>query len=170
MQLLKERFLEKYAFYPSTYEDFMRRLTRVKDVSKSAGSDEEQFERGKAFGTVYECFMYATIVGIKARHQAPSERNAAGPKFLQIKDWKPQPLVDFIFMGLLTLAKFPFEEIEELSPEQADERGLDLVKTMEKYAAGGFELMLAKSKELPQFFENPGNVVTFLKEVTLITQ
>ena len=67
MEKLRTKFLEKVALYPKTYEELVTRLTRVGDVSKSLGTNEEQFERGKAFGSVYECFMYATMVGIKGQ-------------------------------------------------------------------------------------------------------
>ncbi|MDJ0364836.1 hypothetical protein QMK33_06700 [Hymenobacter sp. H14-R3] len=163
MKLLKEKFLNKDALYPTSYKEFILRLTRVADVSKSSGSDEEKAERGKAFGSVYECFMYATMLGIKAQYPLPFERGAAGTKFLQTKFWKPDNLVEYIFISLLALADFPFSEIENLTEEEADTKALDLTKSMEFYAKGGFELMATKSKESPHYFENAGNIVSFLQ-------
>lgn len=166
MKLLKEKFLSKDALYPTKYKEFMLRLTRIADVSKSSGTDEERAERGKAFGSMYECFMYATMVGIKANYPLPfDERGATGTKFLQVKFWKPDNLVDYLFMSLIALADFSFAEIENLDEEESDAKALDLVKSMEYYAKGGLELMATKSKETPHYFENPGNIVAFLKDI-----
>lgn len=166
MKLLREKFLNKDAYYPASYKDLIVRLTRVADVSKSSGTDEEKAERGKAFGSVYECFMYATMLGIKANCQVPiydEKRIKEGTKFLQTKLWKYDNLVDYIFMSLLALADFPFSEIESLTEEEADAKALDLVKSMEFYAKGGLGLMTAKIKDSPHYFENAGNIVSFLQ-------
>ena len=163
MKLLKEKFLNKDALYPTSHKDFIMRLTRIADVSKSSGTDEEKTERGKAFGSVYECFMYATMVGIKAKYPLPFERGAAGTKFLQTKFWKPESLVDYLFMSMLALADFSFIEIENLTDEDADVKALELIKLMEFYAKGGLELMATKSKESPHFFENAGNILSYLQ-------
>lgn len=89
MKLLKEKFFDKDAWYLTAHKDFIFRLTRVADVSTSSGTDEEREERGKAFGRVYECFMYAVMVGIKAKNPLPFERGKSSTKFLQVKAWKP---------------------------------------------------------------------------------
>lgn len=171
MENLKTKFLEKNALYPKAYEELVTRLTRVGDVSKSLNTNEEQFNRGKAFGSVYECFLYATMVGIKARNQLPFERGAAGKKFLPIKDWKPEdwkpePLVQYVFMSLLALADFPLSDLEALTEKATDEKAVELVNLMEQYAKGGFELMSVKDKaSRHEFFTMPSNVVTFLKDM-----
>ena len=164
MKNLKESFLSKDALYPAAHKDFILRLTRVADVSKSSGTTEEQIERGKAFGSVYECFMYAAMLGFKAQYKLPFERGGTnGLKFLQIKFWKPENIVEYIFMSLLALADYPLSEIESLTDDEANAKALDLVKSMELYAKGGLELMEAKSHESPHYFENPGNIVSFLQ-------
>ena len=165
MKLLKEKFLNKDALYPANYKEFILRLTRIADISKSSGTDEEKADRGKAFGSVYECFMYATMIGIKAEYPLPIDEGnrTSGLKFYQVKLWKPEPLVEYIFMSLLALAEFPFSEIENLNEEDADAKALELVKLMEFYAKGGLELMEAKWNEEKDYFEHAGNIVSFLQ-------
>lgn len=166
MKLLREKFLNKDAYYPTSYKDFVVRLTRVADVSKSLGTEEEKAGQGKAFATVYECFMYATMLGIKANYQVPiasGSRIAAGEKFLQIKFWKPEELSEYIFMSLLALSEFSFAELENLTEDEAEAKALELVKSMEFYAKGGFELMATKSEDVRHYFENAGNIVSFLQ-------
>lgn len=165
MNNLVTRFETKEPHYPNTYRNLIDKLSRKKEVSSSEMSDEEQFERGKAFGTYYECYMYAIIVGIRCKNKLPFERGQ-GTKFLNIGSWKPKPIVQYIFMSLLALTPISFEEIEDLSDEQSNEKANELLHLMEGYAKGGFEIMDKKIKDDPTYFEDTLNVVGFLKEVT----
>lgn len=163
MKLLLEKFESKTPHYPNIYKDIVERLSRKKDVSISDRSDTEQFERGKAFGTYYECYMYALIIGIKANNLVDFNRSE-GTKFLSIGEWKPKQLTTYIFMSLLALSEFSFEEIEELNEEQANEKAIALLHLMEGYAKGGFEILAKKVKDDPTHFEDILNVVAFLKQ------
>lgn len=113
--------------------------------------------------------MYAAILGIKAGYQLPFERAAVGTKFLQIKFWKPEPLVEYVFMSLLALDEAPFSALENLSEEQADAKAFELVKALECYAKGGLELMETKFNESRQYFESAENFVAFLKDMRPIS-
>ena len=164
MKLLQEKFDGKTPHYPNVYKGIIEKLARKKEVSTSDKSDEEQFERGLAFGTYYECYMYAVVIGIKSNNSLPFDRTH-GTKFLEIGGWKPKQMVQYIFMSLLTLAKFDFEVIEELDEEKANEKANELVHLMEQYAKGGFEIIDKKMKDDPSYFENTLNVVGFLKQL-----
>lgn len=162
MKLLIEKFESKEPHYPNSYRDMVEKLSRKKEVSSSEGTDEEQFERGKAFGSFYECYMYATIIGMRANNPLPFNRSE-GTKFLKIESWKPKQMVQYIFMSLLALADFEFEAIEDLTEEQANDKANELLYLMESYAKGGFEIMENKVKDDPSYFENTLNTVGFLK-------
>jgi hypothetical protein len=164
MNNLIARFDTKEPHYPNNYRSLIEKLSRKKEVSSSEMSDEEQFERGKAFGSFYECYMYAFIVGVKCNNLLPFERGQ-GTKFLNVGSWKPKAIVQYIFMALLTLAPFDFEEIENLTDEQANEKANQLLHLMEGYAKGGFEIIEKKIKDDPTYFEDTLNVVGFLKEI-----
>lgn len=163
MKLLLEKFESKTPHYPDIYKGIVDQLSRKKEVSTSDKSDTEQFEKGKAFGTYYECYMYAVMIGIKAKNRLPFNRSE-GTKFLPIGDWKPKQLNQYIFMSLLALSEFPFEEIEDLNEEQANEKANALLHLMEEYAKGGFEILAKKLKDDQNYFENTLNVVGFLKQ------
>jgi dnd system-associated protein 4 len=164
MNNLISRFETKEPHYPNNYRELIDKLSRKKEVSTSEMSDEEQFERGKAFGTYYECYMYAVILGIRCKNQLPFDRGQ-GTKFLNIGSWKPKPIVQYIYMALLALAPFEFEEIETLTDDQANEKANELLHIMEGYAKGGFEIIERKMQEDPTYFEDTLNVVGFLKEI-----
>lgn len=163
MKLLLEKFELKTPHYPDIYKGLIESLSRKKDVSISDRSDAEQFEKGKAFGTYYECYMYALMIGIKAKNLLPLNRSE-GTKFLSIGEWRPKQITRYLFMSLLALAEFPFKDIEELTNEQANEKANELLHLMEGYAKGGFEILDKKVKDDPSYFENTLNVVGFLKQ------
>jgi hypothetical protein len=163
MKLLFEKFESKTPHYPDIYRELIDSLSRKKEVSTSDKSDTEQFEKGKAFGTYYECYMYAVMIGIKAKNLLVFNR-ADGTKFLSIGEWKPKQITQYIFMSLLALADFPFEDIEDVTDEQANEKANTLLHLMEGYAKGGFEILAKKFKDDPSYFENTLNVVGFLKQ------
>lgn len=163
MKVLLEKFESKTPHYPNIYKGIIEQLARLKDVSKSDRTDTEQFEKGKAFGNYYECYMYSVILGIKAKNRLAFNR-AEGTKFLPIGDWKPKQITQYIFMSLLAIADFPFEEIEDLTEEQANEKANELLHLMEGYAKGGFEILAKKMKNDPSYFDNTLNVVGFLKQ------
>ena len=107
--------------------------------------------------------MYAVIIGIRANNRLAFNRSE-GTKFLSIGEWKPKQLTQYIFMSLLALAEFPFEEIEDVNEEQANEKANTLLHLMEEYAKGGFEILSKKIKDDQSYFENTLNVVGFLKQ------
>jgi 3'-phosphoadenosine 5'-phosphosulfate sulfotransferase (PAPS reductase)/FAD synthetase len=163
MKLLLEKFESKTPHYPDIYRELIDSLSRKKEVSTSDKSDAEQFEKGKAFGTYYECYMYAVMIGIKAKNRLAFNR-AEGTKFLPIGDWRPKQITQYLFMSLLALADFQFELIEDLTEEQANEKANELLHLMEGYAKGGFEILAKQVKDDPSYFENTLNVVGFLKQ------
>ena len=108
--------------------------------------------------------MYALLIGIKAKNRLDFNRSE-GTKFLNIGAWKPREITEYIFMSLLVLVDFSFEEIENLNDEQADDKANALLHLMEGYAKGGFEIINNKRNDDPNYFQDPLNVVGFLKQV-----
>lgn len=164
MKLLQDRFETKEPHYPNVYRGLIERLARKKEFSTSDRSDTEQFERGQAFGTFYECYMYALMVGIRANNRLPFDRGQ-GTKFRPISDWRPKPMTQYIFMSLLALCEFEFDKIEVLSEIEANEIANDLLHLMEEYARGGFEIIDKKMRDDGSYFENTINVVGFLNQI-----
>lgn len=164
MKKLIEEFDKKSPEYSNKYRDLIDKLSRNKAVDKSIGTDEEQTQRGKAFGSFYECYMYAFIVGIRANYTYPLEKKDS-KTFINIGAWKPQDMKEYIFMSLLALSNIEFITLENLEDEQASKTANELVNLMEQYACGGFELISEKNKQLPDYFENTLNVVAYLQEI-----
>ncbi len=161
MELLKI-FKSKTPKYSDEYKELVELLSRKKKYDISDGTDEERFERGKIFSTYYECYMYASIIGMRANNKKPFKDS--GSKFLEISSWKPEDMTQYIFMSLLALADFEFDELENLNKEDANSKANELVKLLESYANGGFEIIKLKLNEEPNYFENSINSISFLTD------
>lgn len=166
MDKLIEYFEKKEPRYPNQYKELIGKLSRKKDVSISTGTDEEQLERGKVFGSFYECYMYALTIGLRTNHKIQFDRTN-GTKFLIINQWKPEDIRRYFFMSLLALSEDNLEAYENLKDDEANEKANQLIDMMEQYAYGGFDIINSKMKDDPEYFFNRLNVVTFLKELEI---
>ena len=160
METLLKIFDNKNVRYPAYQSGLVDKLTKTNGLNRS-----EESERYKPFSSVSECFIYAALVGLRANYQLPFEQDSAGVWLQQIKYWEPADKARYMTMGLLALADFAFVELENLSEQEADEKATELVSLLETYAKGGFEMMGARIIDLPYYFEESGNTVTFLEQV-----
>jgi len=165
MEKLIEYLEKKEPRYPEKYRNLIEKLSRKGKYDETSGpANVEQLEKGKAFATFYECYIYALIIGIRSNNRLDIG-NGNSNKFLNFGSWKPEQVKKYIIMSLLALCEFEFNEIEELDDEQANEKANELLKLMEQYAHGGFEIIHSKMKDDPEFFEEILNVIFFLKEL-----
>ena len=68
MQNLLDWFDKKIPHYPTPARDLIDRLSRRKAFDTSVGTEEEKYAQGKIFANYYECFLYATILGIRRNY------------------------------------------------------------------------------------------------------
>lgn len=165
MQTIFDRFEKKDPRYPTRFIGLIDRLARKRAFDTSIGTEEEKYSQGKIFANYYECFIYATVLGIRKEYRIPFSRATEGAKFLPIESWRPRQMVEYIFMSLLVLSDINFADLEELDEKEIDDKALDLVRLMEEYANGGFDLMQSKLTEEPQLFEDPYGAVGFLNSL-----
>ncbi|XWW48019.1 hypothetical protein JYG30_11505 [Fibrella sp. USSR17] len=156
---------KKTPHYPSRFRHLVDRLSRNRAFDKSVGTEEEKFSQGKVFANYYECFLYATILGMRQNYRIPFDRNAEGSRFLLIGDWKPRQLVEYVFMGLLVKADLQLIDLEELDEQQTNAKASELETLLEEYANGGFDLIQSKLAEDPQLFENAYGAVGLLNSL-----
>jgi dnd system-associated protein 4 len=162
MATLLERFDKKTPNYPTAYrENILDRFSRV-----GGGPTEKTFSQGKFFDNYYECFIYAAMLGMKNYYRLPLDRAKDGTKFIEIESWKPRHLTLYLFMSLLTLANIELISLEELNDEQVDDKAFELMKLLEEYAHGGFDLINSKIQENSQAFDSPFSAITFLKSTS----
>ncbi|GAB3761556.1 hypothetical protein [Spirosoma pomorum] len=162
MKTLLDRFYKKTPHYPNAYRDLVDKLSRKRAFDTSLGTEEERFAQGKVFGNYYECFLYATLLGIRKDYRIPFERSE-GTKFIEIEAWKPRQLTQYIFMSLLALSDINLIDLEELDEQRIDAKVFDLMQLMEEYAHGGFDLLQAKLRDEPHFFESQYATLRLLK-------
>lgn len=165
MQNLLERFDKKTPHYPNRFRDLIDRLSRKRAFDTSSGTEEEKFSQGKIFANYYECFLYATILGIRQNYRLPLDRANEGTKFISVESWRPRQLVEYVFMALLALSDINLIDLEEMDEDQTDNKAFELVRLIEEYAHGGFDLMQSRLADEPQLFENPYGAVGFLNSL-----
>ena len=64
MELIK-RIKDRAPEYPAYYKELISKLTITQGGMAGTASEREKWEQGKYFSTVYEIYMYATILGLK---------------------------------------------------------------------------------------------------------
>jgi len=167
MNTILERFIRKEPHFPTMYEESVMKRLSLKGAYDQGGvrSEEETFSVGKFFNRYYECFMFAALVGIKAGYELPFDRAQEGKKFLPVSDWKPKRLADYLFMSMLTLSDTDLAALDELDEKQIDDKAFDLIKLLERYAYGGFDLIDKELKENQHSFDDPFSIALFLKNV-----
>jgi hypothetical protein len=69
MQTLLDRFDKKTPHYPTPAHDLIDRLSRRKAFDSSVGTEEEKYAQGKIFANYYECFLYATVLGVRRNYR-----------------------------------------------------------------------------------------------------
>ena len=165
MPTLAERFGKKEPRYPNRFRDLMERISRKRAFDTSAGTEEEKYAQGKVFSNFYECFIYATIIGLRKGYRVPFDRASEGAKFLIVDSWTHRDLVNYLLMSLLAVSDIELIDLEELDEEQTDEKALELVKLMEEYAHGGLEYIQSRLEDEPHLFEDPYGAVGLLKGI-----
>ena len=161
MEMLLKILSDKNVRYPAYQSEMVDKLTKTNGLNRS-----EESERYKPFSSVCECFMYAAVIGLRTNYRLPFEQDSPGVWLQQIKYWEPADTVQYITMGLLAKADFAFVELENLTEQEADQKAAELVNSLETYAKGGFEIMEARIIDVPYYFEEPGNVVVFLQQLS----
>jgi hypothetical protein len=171
MNTLLERFEKKEPQYPSVYENSIFKRFSEKAAFDQGGlrSDEEVFSGGRFFSRYYECFIYAAIVGMKANYSLPFDRAKDGKRFLLIEGWRPKRVTQFLLMSLLAVSEDNLESLEMLNEQEIDDKALQLVYLLERYAHGGLDLIDKKIKDNPYYFESAFSMAAFLKETGTTT-
>lgn len=143
--------------YDIAFRDLMKKFTLEQGGVAGKGNENAKWAEGKYFSTMYEIYMYATVVGLKNDYSLPFPEEAKKDDFMPIKSWQPQEVADYIIMGVLAKSDIDLNAIEDLEEKEIDKEILNLRRLMEEYANGGFDKIRSKMDEDPAFFENNDN-------------
>jgi dnd system-associated protein 4 len=164
MKNIFDFFARKTPHYPNAFKDMVDTMSRKRAFDSSIGTEKEKSSQGKLFSSYYQCYMYATILGMRLKYRIPFDR-AAGTKFIEIDAWRPRDMTRYIFMGLLALSDINLIDLEGLTDDQSDAKAFELMRLMEEYAHGGFDIMRSKLKEDKYYFDHSHSIIHFLQEV-----
>ena len=97
------------------------------------------------FGPLYELYIYAMMVGIKNKTRLPLPPRNQTKDFVEIGKWKrDSALVDFLFMVIFSKSEeigFDWNELEDLSEKELNEKISDIITFIEEYANGGLHYL-----------------------------
>jgi hypothetical protein len=165
MEFIK-RLKDRAPEYISQHKELIAKLTTTQGGQSGTTSQKDTWKQGKFFQFQYEIYMFATILGLKRNYCVPIPEGSEMNKFMEIKFWQPQDLVDYIIMGIISYSDLDLNLLEELNEQDVEKEILKLRKQMELYANGGFDIMRSKMEDDPTFFEHNENcLLDLLDEV-----
>lgn len=156
MEILKI-IKDKYPEYDSRYEDIISRFTLTQGGRAGTASESDLIDQGKYFLTKYEIFMYAFFLGLRNNNRVPFPENAKKNKFIEIKYWQPEDIRNYIIMASFAKSEIDLIELEEANEEKINNEIGKLKSIIEEYANGGFEIIMNKFNNEPEFFGNNNN-------------
>jgi hypothetical protein len=120
------------------------------------------------FGPYYEIYMYAFFIGYNRKERLPLSDGSSKKDFLKIGEWKPQGIVDYLFMLIFSdkeIIKYELDELEELNEEEIDDVISSIITAIEEYANAGLSYLGDKIKADKNEFTDPFVFVNILNEV-----
>ncbi|QXU41460.1 hypothetical protein [Pedobacter sp. D749] len=164
MELIK-RIKDRAPEYDAKYTSLIYNFTIQQGGKAGTSSEETRWVQGKYFSTVYEFYMYAALIGLKKDYSIPISYGTAKNKFIEMRAWKPNDLVDYIIMCLLGKADIDFLELEKLEDEVVEKKLSSIRSLLEDYANGGFDLIQTRIDQDNDYFtRNENSFLDFLEE------
>lgn len=147
-------FLRKLEEQSPVYAEQYRPLIgRFAPIGGEHSEMNNKYETGRFFSNVYEFYMYAICLGIRHNYPVPIASGTKKRIFLAIRDWKPTELVKFLIMSVLVKSDIDFIALEDMEDDAIKSEISKLKHLLEDYANGGFDIISAKEKEDPYFFQ-----------------
>jgi len=163
MDFLK-RLKDRAPEYDSQYFDLILEFTIEQGSGMGRQSEEERWNQGKYFSTRYEMYMYAAVLGLRKDYRLPIARGTEKQKFIEIRNWQPMEVTDYIIMSILAKSDLDFNVLEDMEDDDVEKELTKLRSLLEDYANGGFDLIRAKKQEDSSFFLNENCFLDLLDE------
>ncbi len=162
-QELTQLILNRRPRYNGRYKPLVERLSNKGDVTGRGDFSK--------FGTYYQTFMFAYVVGLRLGERVPLTKQDEKVDFAPISAWRPGPLRDFMLVTLLNRAErledshWTWLSLEDSSREDVDNFVTVLVREMEAYANRGFAYLQEKWDREQYAFNSAFVFVDILREL-----
>lgn len=156
MELVK-KIKDRAPEYDSKFEELIGRFTVLQGGRAGYAGEGVSFDQSKQFTTKYEMFMYAFFLGVRNESRIPFPQQSKKTKFIEIKNWQPADLADYVVLGALALSNIEFIELEKMEAPEIEKEISNIRLIIEEYANGGFEILNYKFDNDPDFFANNDN-------------
>lgn len=149
MNFLEEIF-KKEPKFDKNYTSFIDTYTVKRGGKIGSVSEKDRANEGRLFSYKYEIYMYACFIGLKYDCYIPLDNN--GEKFRNIENWKPNTIRDYLIMSILAKGDYDLFDLESLNEKELLIKINEIVKDIESYANGGFDVLFSKTQDDPDYF------------------
>jgi hypothetical protein len=163
MEFIK-RIKDRTPEYVESNRELINKFTISQGGTAGTATEKDKWEQGKYFSTVYEFYLYAMMLGLKRDYRIPISTGTKTSKFIEIRYWQPQDIVDYAIMSVIAKSDIDLNALEDLEESEVEKEILKLRKLMEEYANGGFDIINSKLSADSAFFENNENCFLDLLE------
>ncbi len=140
-QELKSRIFSKRPRYANIYKELIASLA-------NKGNQKTEYIQ---FGPIYQIYIYAFYIGFHRNETIALPSRESTTDFLEIGKWKPDSLVSFILMTILSNAEnlniSSWNELEDMEEQDIDSFVRKIISTVEEYANAGFSHLQAQFEE-----------------------
>ena len=130
--ILKHKFGKLKPKYLTTFEPLLKKYAQF-----GGGSDDDKFNKAKAFSNVYEFYLYCFFLGLNRNKQLEITDKDTAKGFWEIENWKPVDLVEQLFVCAIGESDFNMVEVEYMDENEIKAEVSKVLKFIEGYANGG---------------------------------
>lgn len=154
MSLIK-RLKDKYPEYDSKHEELIKKYTVQQGGKSGTALEAVTFDQGLYFHTEYEIYSYALVLGFKLNKRVAIPQGARKEKFMALKSWQHQEVVDYLILCLMASLQTDLIDIES---EDVEIQVRDLKLALEEYANAGFHFLHECLKNNPDLIRYNDNM------------
>jgi hypothetical protein len=138
-------------------------MEAISDKGSSTGGDYIKF------GPFFQTYMYAFMIGYHLGECRTIVGAGETKDFAPLNHWKPNELVDYILMLILSEPEekigFTWEALEDMSDEECKAAVGTIIRRIEGYANTGLNYIQDKFNNEKDEFRSPNVFINILREV-----
>jgi hypothetical protein len=125
------------------------------------GAEGNKYTNAKSFSNVYEFYIYAFFLGLSHEKRFPINSEDNLKTFWSMDNWKPKELaLQVVVCAIGETDDFDMNLVEQLSENEVRNEVKKILKTVEEYANGGFQII---NKEIQENIEVLEDELFFIK-------
>lgn len=153
--ILKHKFGKLKPRYLTTFEPLLKKYAQF-----GGGGVDDKFDKAKAFSNVYEFYLYCFFLGLNRNKKLEITEKDEAKGFWEIENWKPNDLVEQLFVCAIGESDFDMIEVEYMEESQLKSEVSKVLRFIEGFANGG---LLTIQQELDEDYESASDDLFFVR-------